>query len=72
MSELANKESLRDMLLLVELDTEEPKPPSAEPRPTPREPPVLLKPREELGGGAAEVCEKRELLWDVLGTEPEP
>lgn len=50
---------------------EEPKPPSAEPRPTPREPPVLLKPREELGG-AAEVCEKRELLWDVLGTEPEP
>lgn len=33
---------------------------------------MLLKPREELGGGAAEVCEKRELLWDVLGTEPEP
>lgn len=60
-SELANRESLRDTLLLVELDTEEPKPPRAEPRPTPREPPVLLKPREELGG-AAEVCEKRELL----------
>lgn len=104
-SELANSESLRDTLLLVELDTvkkehskymfhfvfiqfdcttkcfsshtqeclkfycsgviyspEDPKPPRAEPKPTPREPPVLLKPREELGGGAADVCENRELL----------
>lgn len=60
-SELANRESRRDTLLLFELETEEPKPPRAEPRPTPSDPPVLLKPRDELGGGA-ELCEKRELL----------
>lgn len=71
MSEVASRESLRDTLLLLVLDTEEPKPPSAEPSPMPREPPELLKPNEELGGGA-ELCEKRELLWEVLGTEPEP
>lgn len=70
-SEVANRESRLDTLLLLELDTEEPKPPSAEPSPTPKEPPVLLKPREELGGGA-ELWENRELLWEVLGTEPEP
>lgn len=54
---------------------DEPKPPSADPRPTPREPAVLLKPSEELGGGgggAVGVWEKSELLWEVGATEPEP
>lgn len=71
-SELAKSESRRTALLLVELDTEEPNAPRAEPNPTPKDPLVLLKPREVLGGGAALVWEKSELLWELGATEPEP
>lgn len=70
-SELANRESLRDTLLLVELETEDPNPPRADPSPTPRDPPVVLKPREEEDWGP-ELWENRELLWEVLGIDPEP
>lgn len=51
---------------------EDPKAPRAEPSPTPRDPLVPLKPRELLGGGAALVWEKSELLWELGATEPEP